>query len=408
MDPVIEATGLIKRFGTTTALDRLDLVAEAGQVLAILGPNGAGKTTFVRVLATLLRLDGGQLRVAGYDARRDPGGVRSMIGLAGQYAAVEPTMTGRENLEMVARLFGQGRHQARASATRVLSQIGLTEVAGKLARTYSGGMRRRLDLGASLVGAPRLLLLDEPTSGLDPRSRIELWDAIRGLTGQGTDVLLTTQYLDEADRLADNIVIIDNGRAIAAGTPKDLKQRLGRSVLEVHARDHASLPAVAAVLAQLDHGQPHVAEATRTVTATVAAGIGFAVGFRPHGSALAAVAALALCVVFGFAFEWVFVLAGLAAANAQAAQGISFMVFPLTFVSSAYVPVATMPGWLQAFAANQPITHMVDAVRALTLGPAAQGVIGHPASYFVVRSLLWSAAIIAVTAPLAVARYRKG
>ena len=142
--------------------------------------------------------------------------------------------------------------------------------------------------------------------------------------------------------------------------------------------------------------------------AAASAGIGFAVGFRPHGSALAAVAALALCVVFGFAFEWVFVLAGLVSANAQAAQGISFMVFPLTFVSSAYVPVATMPGWLQAFAANQPITYMVDAVRALTLGPAAQGVLGHPASYFVVRSLLWSAAIIAVTAPLAVARYRKG
>jgi ABC-2 type transport system ATP-binding protein len=281
MEPVIEAAGLTKRFGRTTALDRLDVVAQAGQVLAVLGPNGAGKTTFVRVLATLLRPDGGELRVAGRDARRDPGGVRSMIGLAGQYAAVEPTMTGQENLEMVARLFGQSRRQARASATRVLGQTGLTEVAGKLARTYSGGMRRRLDLGASLVGAPRLLLLDEPTTGLDPRSRIELWDAIRGLAGQGTDVLLTTQYLDEADQLADNIVIIDHGRAIAAGPPADLKQRLGRSVLEVHVRYHASLPAVAAVLARLDHGRPHVAEATRTVTATVAADAGqLAAGLR--------------------------------------------------------------------------------------------------------------------------------
>src|SRR5438094_7625634 len=222
MTPTIEAVGLRKRFGHTVALDGLDLVAEPGQVVAVLGPNGAGKTTFVRTVATLLHPDDGELRVAGHDLRRQPGAVRRVIGLAGQYAAVEPAMTGRENLYLVARLFGQDARSARASSARVLELLGLAEAADQLARTYSGGMRRKLDLGASLVGAPRLLLLDEPTTGLDPRSRIELWDAIRSLVNSGTDVLLTTQYLDEADHLASQIVIIDHGRAVASGTPTDL------------------------------------------------------------------------------------------------------------------------------------------------------------------------------------------
>src|SRR5919199_1962025 len=236
MTPTIEARGLTKRYGKTTALDGRDGLAEPGQVLAVLGPNGAGKTTFVRAVATLLPLDEGTLRVAGHDVRREPAAVRRLIGLAGQFAAVEPAMTGRENLEMVARLFGQDARSARRNSDRVLEQLGLTEAAGRLARTYSGGMRRKLDLGASLVGAPRLLLLDEPTTGLDPRSRIDLWDAIRGLVEQGTDVLLTTQYLDEADHLAGRIVIIDHGRAVQAGTPAELKRRAGRNVVEVHVR----------------------------------------------------------------------------------------------------------------------------------------------------------------------------
>ncbi|HJS95352.1 MAG TPA: ATP-binding cassette domain-containing protein [Solirubrobacteraceae bacterium] len=268
MTPTIEAQGLKKRYGKTHALNGLDLVAERGQVVAVLGPNGAGKTTFVRAVATLLALDEGVLRVAGHEVSRDPGAVRRVIGLAGQFAAVEPAMTGRENLQMIARLFGQDRRAARRSADAVLEQLGLLDAADRLARTYSGGMRRRLDLGASLVGAPRLLLLDEPTTGLDPRSRIELWEAIRRLVDTGTDVLLTTQYLDEADHLADQDVIVDHGRAVATGMPSELKAHIGGNVIELHVRDGHDLAAVAELLgaaAQID-------EPTRKVSVRVEAG----------------------------------------------------------------------------------------------------------------------------------------
>ncbi len=272
MTPTIEAHGLEKRFGRTRALDGLDLVAEPGQVVAVLGPNGAGKTTFVRAVATLLRPDAGTLRVAGHDVRREPELVRRTIGLAGQNAAVEPAMSGRENLEMVARMFGQDRRTARANAQAVLERLVLTEAADRLTRTYSGGMRRRLDLGASLVGAPRLLLLDEPTTGLDPRSRIELWDAIRDLVERGTDVLLTTQYLDEADHLASHVVIVDRGRVVASGTPAELKRRIGGNVIEVHVRDRDDLGTVAAALASLDHAEPQIDEATGRVSVGVEPG----------------------------------------------------------------------------------------------------------------------------------------
>jgi ABC-2 type transport system ATP-binding protein len=266
MAVTLEAQGLQKRFGKTAALAGLDLVAESGRVTAVLGPNGAGKTTFVRAVATLLRLDGGRLTVAGHDVRRDAPAVRSLIGLAGQFAAVEDAMSGRENLEMVARLYGQGRRTAKASAARILEQLGLAEARDQLVRTYSGGMKRRLDLGASLVGAPRLLLLDEPTTGLDPRSRIELWDAIRGLVEAGTAVLLTTQYLDEADQLAWQVAIIDRGRTIAAGTPTELKARVGGDVVEVHARCGDQLAEVARALVRVGEGTPQIDEATRRVT----------------------------------------------------------------------------------------------------------------------------------------------
>src|SRR5436309_152164 len=241
MAPMIEAAGVVKRFGRTTALDGLNLFADQGSILAVLGPNGAGKTTFVRSIATLIKPDAGTLRVFGHDVVREPDTIRQAIGLAGQFAAVEPAMTGRENLEMVARLFGLNRRTARANSVQVLEQMGLTEAADRLVRTYSGGMRRKLDLGASLVGAPRLLLLDEPTTGLDPRSRLDLWDAMRGLVDKGANVLLTTQYLDEADHLADQIVIIDHGKVIADGTPDALKSLAGIDVVQVHVADPADL-----------------------------------------------------------------------------------------------------------------------------------------------------------------------
>jgi ABC-2 type transport system ATP-binding protein len=272
MTAMIEAQGLTKHYGKTRALDGLDLVAHSGQVVAVLGPNGAGKTTFVRTVATLLSPDAGTLRVAGHDVRRNPAAVRRAIGLAGQFAAVEPAMTGRENLEMVARLFGRSGREAKAAAAMVLEQLGLTADADRLARTYSGGMRRRLDLGASLVGAPRLLLLDEPTTGLDPRSRMELWDAIRALVASGTDVLLTTQYLDEADHLASQVVIIDHGRAVAAGAPAELKRQIGGNVVEVHVAHAADLPRVAEMLARLHDGAVATDEASRRVTVGVDSG----------------------------------------------------------------------------------------------------------------------------------------
>jgi len=253
MTPILEARGLVKRFGKTQALAGMDLVVNPGRVVALLGPNGAGKTTFVRAVATLLRPDAGTLRVDGIDALRKPAKVRQVVGLAGQFAAVEEAMTGRENLEMVGRLFGLSRREAKAAAVRVLDQMQLTADADRLVRTYSGGMRRRIDLGISLTGTPRLLLLDEPTTGLDPGSRIQLWDAIRSLVVSGTDILLTTQYLDEADRLASDIVIIDHGRVIAAGTPEELKTRAGDDMIEVHVRDAGHLRAVSGVLATIGH-----------------------------------------------------------------------------------------------------------------------------------------------------------
>jgi ABC-2 type transport system ATP-binding protein len=279
----IEAEGVVKRFGKVEALSGLDLVAQRGQVTAVLGPNGAGKTTFVRAVATLIRPQAGTLRVHGVDVVRQPGKVRRMIGLAGQFAAVEPALTGRENIHMVARLYGQPARQAAAATAAVLAQLGLDEVADRPVKTYSGGLRRRLDLGACLVGAPRLLLLDEPTAGLDPRSRSQLWQAIRGLAAQGTDVLLTTQYLDEADQLAHQVVIIDRGRVIAHGTPSQLKGLAGGDVVEVRARRPDDLPQIAGALATL--GEPRVDAATSRVTVPVDAGQrGLAAGVQALGA----------------------------------------------------------------------------------------------------------------------------
>jgi ABC-2 type transport system ATP-binding protein len=258
MTALIEAHHLTKRFGSVTALDGLDLTVPPGRITAVLGPNGAGKTTLVRTVGTLLRPDAGTLLVAGHDVVRQPQVVRRMIGLAGQSAAVEEMMTGRENLVMVARLYGQSRRAARAASAALLEQLDLAEAGDRLVRTYSGGMRRRLDLGASLVGATRLLLLDEPTTGLDPRSRMALWDAIRALGDAGTDILLTTQYLDEADHLAALIVIIDGGRVVALGSPAELKARTGNDVLELRTSTIDALSEAVEVLTHLRIGEVSV------------------------------------------------------------------------------------------------------------------------------------------------------
>jgi daunorubicin resistance ABC transporter ATP-binding subunit len=272
MTPIIEARGVTKRFGDVQALAGLDLVAESGHVTALLGPNGAGKTTFVSAVATLLRPDGGEVRVAGIDVCAQPKQVREIIGLAGQYASVEPAMTGGENLRMVARLFGLNRRDAATAAATVLERLDLADAGDRLVRTYSGGMRRRLDLGASLVGRPQLLLLDEPTTGLDPRGRMDLWGAIRNLVADGTDVLLTTQYLEEADQLARHIVIIDHGRVITAGTPDELKDRAGRNVIEVRPRAAGDLPAVEETLARIGCEAPHTDIDSQRVAARVEGG----------------------------------------------------------------------------------------------------------------------------------------
>jgi ABC-2 type transport system ATP-binding protein len=272
MSPIIEAQGLTKHYGTVHALDGLDLVAESGRITALLGPNGAGKTTFISAVATLVRPTSGTLHVAGIDVVADPKRVRRVIGLAGQYASVEPAMTGRENLELIARLFGLDKRASRRAAGEVLELLALSDAGDRLVRSYSGGMRRRLDLGASLVGRPRLLLLDEPTTGLDPRSRSELWDATRNLVAAGTDVLLTTQYLEEADQLARDVVIVDHGRVIASGTPDELKDRGGRDVIEVHPRSRADLGGVAEMLASVAAEPPRTDADTQRVSAAVDGG----------------------------------------------------------------------------------------------------------------------------------------
>jgi ABC-2 type transport system ATP-binding protein len=272
MHALIEADGLSKRFGTVEALSDLSLTLPPGQPVAVLGPNGAGKTTFVRMVATLLQPDRGTLRVLGHDVVRQPMAVRRLIGLAGQSAAVEEMMTGRENLMMVARLYGQGRKAAAASAGMILDQMHLNDAADRLVRTYSGGMRRRLDLGASLVGTPRLLLLDEPTTGLDPGSRNEVWDAIREMNRAGTDILLTTQYLDEADHLAASIVIIDGGRVIAQGAPDRLKSRVGADMIELHTADTLTLARAAEVLSTFGGAEPAIDPATRRCSLAAPAG----------------------------------------------------------------------------------------------------------------------------------------
>jgi oleandomycin transport system ATP-binding protein len=261
----IIAEGLVKRFADTVALDGIDLAVRAGSVFGLLGPNGAGKTTTVRILATLVRPDSGHAAVCGHDVVSHAHQVRQLTGLTGQYASVDETLTGLENLMLIGRLTGQSRPAARGRARDLLGSFRLDDAADRAVKAYSGGMRRRLDLAASLVSRPRVLYLDEPTTGLDPRSRNEMWDMVRGLTADGVTVLLTTQYLEEADQLADQIAVVDHGAVIATGTPTELKARTGALTLAVRPADPANVAAVTAVVARFTHTEPEVHNTTVTV-----------------------------------------------------------------------------------------------------------------------------------------------
>ena len=272
MTDMIRTSGLVKRYGDVTALDGLDLVVPKGTVLGLLGPNGAGKTTAIRILTTLLEPDAGSVEVAGVDLLREPAKVRERIGLSGQNAAVDEHLTGYENLEMVGRLYHMGRKKAQTRTRELLQQFDLVESGDRVAKGYSGGMRRRLDLAAALVASPEVLFLDEPTTGLDPRSRAGLWDTIRELVRAGSTVLLTTQYMEEADRLADEIVVIDRGRMIAHGTPDELKTKVGGERVEVVVESARDLSLAQPAMAELCGDGVQVDEQARKLTAAVAGG----------------------------------------------------------------------------------------------------------------------------------------
>ncbi len=274
LEHAIFAEGLRKSYGDVHALRGIDLAVPAATILGLLGPNGAGKTTAVRILTTLLHPDGGHATVAGHDVLREPDAVRASIGLTGQYAAVDENLTGRENLELVGRLLHLGRATARSRADELLATFDLTNAGSRPARTYSGGMRRRLDLAASLVGRPAVLFLDEPTTGLDPASRLGLWDVIESLVADGTTILLTTQYLEEADRLADRIAVIDGGLVIAEGTATELKDRLGEDVVDLRVADTARTGEALELLRPLAATEPRVDAASGRISLPVHHGAG--------------------------------------------------------------------------------------------------------------------------------------
>ena len=294
--PAIETSGLVKVFGDTRAVDGVALVVPAGTVYGVLGPNGAGKTTTVRMLATLLRPDGGEARVFGRDVVRDADAVRGRVSLTGQYASVDEDLTGAENLVLLGRLLGHTRQAARDRAAQLLAAFGLTAAAGKQVKQYSGGMRRRLDITASILNTPDLLFLDEPTTGLDPRSRNQVWDIVRAIGAQGTTVLLTTQYLDEADQLASRIAVIDHGRVIAEGTQGELKASVGAGAIHLRLRDAAQREAAESVLSRVVDAAVQRAPDPVALTARLTAAAGDVAAAEQSARALAELAAAGITV----------------------------------------------------------------------------------------------------------------
>src|ERR671935_137357 len=432
--------GVVKRFGATVALAGVDLEVPEGTVFGLLGPNGAGKTTLVRILSTLLTPDGGRAAVLGHDVVGDPVAVRELLGLTGQFAAVDEILTGRENLEMFGRLFKLSPEQARRRADELLERFDLAHAADRPARTYSGGMRRRLDLASSLLTRPRILFLDEPTTGLDPRSRNQIWAMVRELRRQGTTLLLTTQYLEEADELADRIAVIDRGRMIAEGTGNELKDRVGGQILEVELANAAQRERAQAVLTGVGCGEPEPDERPNRLTLPAPrdglelvedaaaelrrAEIGVSdLGLRrptlddvflqltgappsedggPPPPVAAARSTTSRRPILRFQTPSRRAMRpAIAARPGGPSPNLRHFIPPpppLVFASSVFVPVSTMPGWLEAFAKVSPVTLTANAARsyALTGVPASLG-----------AAAAWIGGLLVLFIPLCVWRYRR-
>ena len=449
MELAIQTRGITKRFADKVAVNGIDLDVEAGQVFAVLGPNGAGKTTLLRMLATQCRMDGGSASVFGVDVATRPMAVRRMIGMTGQFATIDADLTAIENLEIAGRLRGMGKAAAIARADELLGQFSLSEARDLELSAFSGGMRRRLDLAASLMVRPRLIILDEPTTGLDPITRQELWDVIRGLVAQGSTVLLTTQYLEEADQLADNIAVIQNGALVAQGTPDQLKALVGEARLEVAFRcerdaqlaaravegqfGRATTPLegrmgfsvgagdAALSLALLNAIETGVFDRFKSlpiaplspltgmltadivryaVAAACAIVVGYLIGWRPAAGVGWVVAATLLVIFVMWCISWVFAFIGVMVKSSGTISAIStLLTMVLGFVSNAIVDIDSLPGALAVVAGHNPITYLVDAYRAMVEG----GVFGMEAAC----ALVASCAVLAVFIPATFVAYKR-
>jgi len=430
--PAIRAQGVRKSFGDHIVLDQVDLEVAEGSVFALLGPNGAGKTTMVRILSTLITADAGDIRVAGCDVATNPDGVRAAIGVTGQFSAVDNLLTGQENLRLMADLRHIGRERGRQRAAELLDQFDLADAAHKPLSTYSGGMRRRLDLAMTLVGDPRVIFLDEPTAGLDPRSRRTMWQIIAELVAGGVTILLTTQYLEEADQLAGRNAVLDHGRVVAHGTSAELKSRVPGGQLgtglamhgSAHPDRHACLTYVVpgilimtvasaalgtAISIAMDM-TTGIIDRFRTMAITRAAvltghvvgtllqslavlalviGVALAIGFRSNANALQWLAAIGVLVLFAIALIWLSTALGLAANSVETASNTPMFLTLLPFLSSGFVPTSTLPAGLRQFAEYQPFTPVTQTLRGL--------LIGGPVISHALAAIAWSAGIAATS-----------